>query len=167
MNSDMGSDANLEESEADREALRERLKHCAKKVGTADELSRRTGITRRTLANYLSGRNDPKSSAIVRIAKVAGVSADWLLGMDDIPDAKAVEPASEDFLDPELVRSVFTQLAAYLQREKLWHDLKPVEIGNMAMILCDVVSSEARNEHEDLGFERYAEIVQSFLRRVK
>jgi hypothetical protein len=29
------------------------------------------------------------------------------------------------------------------------------------------VSSEARNEHEDLGFERYAEIVQSFLRRVK
>jgi len=56
-----------------------RIRECAQLVGSGDELSRRTGIPRRTLENYLSGRSEPKAAAVSAIAKTAGVSSDWLL----------------------------------------------------------------------------------------
>lgn len=39
----------------------------------------KTGIARRTLENYFSGRSEPKGAALASIAKVVGVSGHWLL----------------------------------------------------------------------------------------
>jgi len=66
--------------------LASRIRECARLVGSGDELSRRTGIPRRTLENYLSGRSEPKAAAVSAIAKTAGVSSDWLLlGAEPMP----------------------------------------------------------------------------------
>lgn len=59
--------------------LPERIRVCATKVGSGDELARMTGIPRRTLENYLSGNSEPKAHAVGAIAAAAGVSTDWLL----------------------------------------------------------------------------------------
>lgn len=60
------------------EALINRLRQLAKKVGGPDALARKSGIPRRTLGNYLSGRNEPKLSALIALARTGRVSLDWL-----------------------------------------------------------------------------------------
>ncbi len=45
-------------------------------------LSRETGISKSTLANYLSGRNLPSAHRLYRIAKTLKVNEAWLLGYD-------------------------------------------------------------------------------------
>lgn len=59
--------------------LPDRIRQCARLVGSGDELSRRSEIPRRTLENYLQGRSEPKASALFAIANSAGVSLDWLV----------------------------------------------------------------------------------------
>ncbi|MBF5094708.1 helix-turn-helix transcriptional regulator [Azospirillum sp. INR13] len=69
-------------SEADKDeidiGLTARLRQCVEMVGSGDELSRRTGIPRRSLENYLSGKTTPKLKPIIAIAKTAGVQLEWL-----------------------------------------------------------------------------------------
>lgn len=75
--------------------LSARIRLCAQKVGSGDELSRRSGIPRRTLENYLSGRSEPKASAISAIAIAADVSTDWLItGLE--PPEGGPEKSEED-----------------------------------------------------------------------
>ncbi|KZL17852.1 XRE family transcriptional regulator [Pseudovibrio sp. Ad37] len=59
--------------------LGRRIRSCAEAVGSGDELSRITGISRRTLENYLSGSSEPKASGLLTIAKAASVTLDWLV----------------------------------------------------------------------------------------
>ena len=61
------------------EGLAARIRQCADSIGSGDELARRTGIPRRTLETYLTGAAEPKASRLAAIAKVAGVSLDWLV----------------------------------------------------------------------------------------
>lgn len=61
------------------EHLPDRIRKCAEIVGSGDNLARIAGIPRRTLENYLSGKSEPKATAIAHIAHAANVSADWLL----------------------------------------------------------------------------------------
>lgn len=74
--------------------LSARIRLCAQKVGSGDELSRRSGIPRRTLENYLSGRSEPKASAISAIAIAADVTTDWLItGTGPMRRGEAAEAA--------------------------------------------------------------------------
>ena len=59
--------------------LSDRIRICAEKVGSGDELSRRTGIPRRTLENYLAGDTEPKVSSISKISEASDVDAGWLV----------------------------------------------------------------------------------------
>jgi len=59
--------------------LSDRIRDCANMAGSGDELSRKTGVPRRTLENYLSGKSEPKASVIAEICTVLDVSAEWLL----------------------------------------------------------------------------------------
>ena len=43
-----------------------------------------TGIDQRTLSNYETGKTNPDSFAIIKLAKFFGVSCDYLLGVNDI-----------------------------------------------------------------------------------
>jgi transcriptional regulator with XRE-family HTH domain len=59
--------------------LAERIKWCARvKVRSGNELAKAAGMPRRTLESYMSGKAEPKVSALVAIAKAAGVSIAWL-----------------------------------------------------------------------------------------
>lgn len=58
--------------------LAERIRQCAELVGSGDELARLTGIPRRTLEYYLTGKSEPKITKCVDIAKAAKVDLNWL-----------------------------------------------------------------------------------------
>lgn len=65
--------------------LADRLREAAERIGGLNELSKKVGVPRRTLGNWLSGRT-PKPDALRRIADAAGVSLEWLItGQGDTP----------------------------------------------------------------------------------
>ena len=43
-----------------------------------------TGIDQRTLSNYETGKTNPDSFAIIKLAAFFGVSCDYLLGVNDL-----------------------------------------------------------------------------------
>ncbi|MBR7185352.1 MAG: helix-turn-helix transcriptional regulator [Clostridia bacterium] len=56
------------------------------------DVAEQTGIDQRTLSNYETGKTNPDSYAIVKLASFFGVSCDYLLGVTDVnlPDLDAV-----------------------------------------------------------------------------
>lgn len=59
--------------------IADRLRIIAAECGGLDELASHSGVARRTLGNYLSGRNEPKLSFLSAISGQYGVSLDWLI----------------------------------------------------------------------------------------
>ena len=47
------------------------------------DVAQTTGIDQKTLSNYETGRTNPDSGAIVRLAAFFGVSCDYLLGVSE------------------------------------------------------------------------------------
>ena len=78
---------------------------------TAAELSRKSGVDKGSISNYLKGKFLPKSNAIGSMAKALNVSPAWLLGYDLTIDGQ--EPVRVD-LD-KLNESNKARLMAYYQ----------------------------------------------------
>lgn len=72
---------------------------------TAAELSRKSGIDKGSLSNYLKGKFLPKQSKIDAMARALGVSPAWLLGYD-------VDMSSVDIsVNNENIIAVFEKLS--------------------------------------------------------
>lgn len=56
----------------------ERVQLIADRVGSAAELSRKTGISRRAIGTYLAGNAEPSREKLILLAQAAGVSVGWL-----------------------------------------------------------------------------------------
>lgn len=50
------------------------------------DVSIATGIDQRTLSNYETGKTNPDSFAIIRLAEFFNVSTDYLLGVNKTPE---------------------------------------------------------------------------------
>lgn len=48
------------------------------------DVAKKTGIDQRTLSNYETGKTNPDSYAIIKLADFYGVTCDYLLGVSDI-----------------------------------------------------------------------------------
>ena len=48
------------------------------------DVCEKTGIDQRTLSNYETGKTNPDSYAIIKLASFFGVSCDYLLGVSDL-----------------------------------------------------------------------------------
>lgn len=56
------------------------------------ELSERSGINRGDLSHYIHGDNVPGAAKLAKLADALGVSADWLLGKEEMSNAKLTIP---------------------------------------------------------------------------
>ena len=62
----------------------ERLKELRnEKELSQDELAKQTGLSRSAISAWESGTRVPAATAVVALAKFFGVSADYLLGLED------------------------------------------------------------------------------------
>lgn len=70
------------------ETLGERIKEvrCEKRI-TQKMLAQKSGISTKMLRNYERGHNEPGAAALGWLAQTLGVSADWLLGLEESPPA--------------------------------------------------------------------------------
>ncbi len=50
---------------------------------TEKELAKRSGVPNRSISNYVTRKSTMKADALAAIAEALGVSADWLLGLED------------------------------------------------------------------------------------
>lgn len=76
---------------------------------TAAELSRRTGISKGSISQYLDGTITAKQDKVYAISQVLNVTPAWLMAFDE-PDARLLS---------EEVRVLFNSLSADRQREAL------------------------------------------------
>lgn len=65
---------------------------------TAAELSRRSGIDKGSISNYLKGKFIPKQNKIGSMAKALNVSPSWLMGYPVTIDGKEYEPIDVSML---------------------------------------------------------------------
>jgi len=97
--------------------LSERLRYCANKVGSGNQLSRITGVSRRALENWLTGKAEPKALVAVLIAEKAEVSLKWLLtgeGGPEISTENSITKQDDRISNALLakVRTALTQVRA-------------------------------------------------------
>lgn len=77
------------------------------------------GVAQSTVANWERGRREPNYATTVRLARLLGVTTDYLLGLSDQPQAG---PVSEQ----QLQTALFGQAAALSREEleNLWEDVR-------------------------------------------
>lgn len=114
-------------------------------VGSGDELARRSGVPRRTLESYLSGRSEPKATALALIAGAAGVSLDWLLlGKSAAPEeATPVGPAVDAAVLVDVMHFIEGWLAAN------GHDLPPVKKADVVVLAYELFKEAATSGDAD------------------
>lgn len=49
------------------------------------ELAKRLGVAKQTISNWENGNIQPSIDMLIRLAKLFGVTTDYLLGLDSIP----------------------------------------------------------------------------------
>ncbi len=125
MNSEIGS-------------LKERIRLCAENVGGGNELSRKTGIPRNTLESYLIGNSEPQVSRLVKIAKAAGVSIEWLAvgEMNENSSAQQIEK-----IDQQLLEKTIRLLEEELESKK--YSLSPSQKAKSIIEFYNLYSSMA------------------------
>lgn len=83
----------------------DRLKTLRETMGLSQtEMGKKADIHYTTISSYEIGRADPSAAVLERLAKLFGVSADFLLGLTDDPrPAKATGGGNDDELWHELL----------------------------------------------------------------
>lgn len=93
----------------------------------AVELHERTGISKASISEYLSGNYEPKQRNIFKIAQALNVSPSYLMGVNDDPQPPVQSPAPTSGDLPTLTQRDERQIAKDL--EDMLHSLK----GSAAM----------------------------------
>lgn len=106
-----------------------RIREAAALIGGLDKLEAElSGVSRRTLSDYVSGKSEPKASTIIEIAQATGVSVAWLMGEDDRGDASSKNLPAE-------VNETIVRLPRFDARASAGRGLVPVNempVGEVA-----------------------------------
>ena len=74
-------------------------------------------ITQSAVSYWESGKNLPATEMLRELCSVLGVSADWLLGLDDSAPARAAERIAREVATlPAEQRKIIEKLLPYLKR---------------------------------------------------
>lgn len=131
---------------ADTDGLSVRIRECARIVGGGEELARRTGIPRRTLENYFTGR-EPQASRLAAIADAAQVSLDWLV-TGRIPVTQRAASGAL-LIDPDFMGRLFEAVARAHRDAGI--NLPDVRLGQVvAEVFMEVIAaSEVADEYPE------------------
>lgn len=111
------------------------LKALSMRGMTPAELARASGIDKGSISRYLSGKFEPKQSAVYAMAKALNVSPSWLIGYD--------VPVTPDFA------------TEYTEQDKeltlLIEKLKPEDKEAVKVIIKAILSKEeAENDNSEI-----------------
>ena len=101
--------------------IKERIKEALQIRGiSAAELSRKSGLDKGSISNYLKGKYLPKQSAIGAMASALHVSPAWLMGYDVEMESNDIKPVEPDInaKNNELI-ALFEKLSPNSQEDLL------------------------------------------------
>lgn len=109
----------------------------------AVELHERTGISKASISEYLSGNYEPKQRNIFKIAQALNVSPSYLMGVNDDPrpPVQSPAPASDDLPDltpkdeREIMHLMDDMKEKLMQEEGLMFDGQPASPESIQSIL--------------------------------
>lgn len=76
-----------------------RLHACADRAGSAYKLAKAAGLHRNSLGKYLRGETEPTRRNLVKIARAAGVSVEWLVTGSSPPDDAPLNESGPELTD--------------------------------------------------------------------
>lgn len=89
--------------------MRFQIREARERAGLSQkELAEKIGVAPNTFHGYESGKHDPKSNLLADIAKICGVSVDFLLGLEK-ENAPALPENGTEALKVEEVMEAFVQ----------------------------------------------------------
>jgi len=100
------------------DAFGERITLAIKRAGGATKLAEKTGMSTSVLRSWRAEKSDPSRTSLVKVARAAGVSLEWLATGEGGPDhgagarpQAATGPAEEDLdLLEQVTRTTFEEL---------------------------------------------------------
>ncbi len=130
----------------------ERLRILSKEAGGIRSLADKTNISERTIANWLSGKTDPKANALIPIAVEMGITLDWLvMGKGPMRLNEAVLNAPSG-IDPERWNLAADKLVARLEEKGITPTPRRMVEG-LALVylqLQKIKEQEAQDQAADL-----------------
>lgn len=95
--------------------LNEKIYQCRKKIGMSQvDLADALGVSRQSVSKWETGESNPEVSKIPQLAKLFGVTADWLLSEEDAPAAPTHAVSSKAW--PDWVDQLPTSLGNLIKR---------------------------------------------------
>ena len=80
--------------------LNEKIYACRKKAGLSQEaLAERIGVSRQAISKWETGEASPEISKLPPLAEAFGVTVDWLLSEDGLPEEPPVMPSPEPAME--------------------------------------------------------------------
>ena len=77
------------------------------------DVAKATGLDQKTLSNYETGKTNPDSYAIIRLAEFFGVTCDYLLGVTD----SSIENNFDLIAEIESIEKKLTSVKKYLRKK--------------------------------------------------
>ena len=103
---------------------------------TVAQLAKRVGVSRNTITNYESGKNEPSASDLVRLAETLGCHVAEFLGVGEcaLPPRFAFRAHAPLRKDPEIVVTARKYLRAYAEIEEIMDARLG---GHLRRFVCD------------------------------
>lgn len=118
------------------------IKEARERAGYSQkELAQIIGVAQNTFHGYESGKHDPKSDLLIKIANACNVSVDFLLGVEPINTKKS--PGAAEAAPEEEVSRIFDKLNDLLVSEGLIEDGEDLTDRQADVILavCRIINA--------------------------
>jgi len=129
--------------------FRTRLAKAAKEIGGQAELARRSGVSLRSIGNYVRGKTKPEDYVVAKLAECADVRYEWLL-KDDGPMRTAAPLAQEQRAEYQAIN--LDRLTLVIGAvEMLLPGWSPSERASLMVLAYDHMTGKNSNAREELA----------------
>lgn len=133
------------------DAFGERISLAVKKAGGATKLAEMTGLSTSVLRSWRSEKSDPSRTSLIKVAKAAGISLEWLATGEGSPDQGAEVPSKQGIgaseFDLDLLESVATTALKELEARRI--RLEPAAQARLLRVLYRHFASKGEQPDHD------------------
>lgn len=102
------------------DAFGERISLAIRRTGGAKKMAEKTGMSTSVLRSWRAEKSDPSRTSLVKVARAAGVSLEWLATGEGDPDKGAGEPVGlgEGDVDLDALEDVAVRVLTLLEQRR-------------------------------------------------
>lgn len=133
------------------DAFGERISLAIRRAGGAKKMAEKTGMSTSVLRSWRAEKSDPSRTSLVKVARAAGVSLEWLATGEGDPDqgagAQPQRAAGPQEMDLELLENVAR--AAFQELERRDINLAPDGLARLVRVLYRHFASKGDQPDHD------------------